>query len=77
MASTSELLRAPNKTNEPSPKVLIKVNKPPKDIFLFLYNEDTTIVALHPGIAPNKDPIIGCVHLGNMSSFSIVSFFSH
>ena len=62
---TSASLEAHNKTNDPSPKVLIKVaNKPPKDIFLFSYNDATTIVAPHPGITPNKEPIIGCAHLG-------------
>ena len=27
-------------------------------------NEATTIVAPQPGIAPKKEPIIGCAHLG-------------
>ena len=64
-AATSDSLEAPNKTNDPSPKVLIKAaNNPPKDIFLFLYNDATTIVAPQPGIAPKKEPITGCSHLG-------------
>ena len=65
LPATSASLEAPNKTNDPSPKVLMKVaNKPPKEIFLFLYNDATTIVAPQPGIDPKKEPIIGCVHLG-------------
>ena len=37
-AITSASLEAPNKTNEPSPSVLINAaNKPPNEILLFLY----------------------------------------
>jgi len=62
LPTTSASSDAPNNTNDPSPRVLKNVAKrPPKDILLFLNNEATTIVAPHPGIAPNKDPIIGCV----------------
>ena len=65
LPTTEASLEAPNNTKEPSPKVLMKVaNKPPNEMFLFLYNDATTIVAPHPGIAPKKDPMIGCVHLG-------------
>ena len=63
LAITSASLEAPNKTNEPSPKVLIKVaNRPPNDIFCFLYNEATTIVAPHPELPLRKNQCTGCIH---------------
>ena len=60
LPTTSASAEAPNKTNEPSPNVLMNVaNKPPNVIFFCLYNEATTMVAPHPGIAPKKAPTIG------------------
>ena len=75
-AITSASLEAPNKTNDPSPSVLINAaNKPPNEILLFLYREATTIVAPHPGIAPIKEPIIGCRYLGPMCGDTLLNFF--
>jgi hypothetical protein len=56
---------APNNTNDPSPNVVINAaNRPPNEIFPFLYIVDAIIVAPQPGITPNKAPMIGCKYFG-------------
>ena len=50
-------------------------SSPPNEILLFLNSDATMIVAPQPGIIPNKDPTIGCVHLGPILLVALLSLF--